>query len=84
MTFLTRIDAFLTLSIYDGLRFISRVTRRYADRINRLADIDTLRGYHAYPGEESPKSYGIQTWNRSMQQWGMLTAVESDMERARR
>ena len=48
---MTRIDIMVTLGLYDLLRFVSKVTRRQADRINRTVDIDSLRGYHAYPGE---------------------------------
>jgi len=51
ITLLTRVDILLTLGLYDLLRFVSKLTRRYADRIDRGADIDRLRGFHAYSGE---------------------------------
>ena len=43
------IDRVVTLAIYDTLRAISRITRRYADRLSRTVDIDALRGYHGFP-----------------------------------
>jgi hypothetical protein len=38
------VDRAVTLAIYDTLRFISRIARRYADRLSRTVDIDALRG----------------------------------------
>jgi len=81
VTLFSRFDRLVTLAIHDTLRLVSRIARRYADRIDRTVSIDTLRGYHGFPVDSDSCHLSTSAIDFG---WPMLTDVESDMERARR